>query len=56
MMYVCDRWIYSGLVIELAVERQTNGLEKYTRILVAGCVCLDGNVATGDHLGGIAKI
>jgi hypothetical protein len=38
------------LVIQLAVEWQANGLQKQTRILVVGRICLDGDVASRYHL------
>jgi hypothetical protein len=44
------------LVVELSIEWNTNGLKKKTGVFVAGGISLDGNVATGNHLGRIAGL
>lgn len=43
------------LVVKFSVEWNTNGLKKETGILVAGGIGLDGDMATGNHLGRITR-
>lgn len=47
--------IQYALIVELAVEGQANGLGQQTCVLVACGVCDNGDVATGDHLRGVAS-
>ena len=45
-------WNFSS-VDELAVERNTHGAEQKTGVLVGVGAGVDGDVATGDHFGGV---
>lgn len=47
---------HARLVVELAVKGQANSLQKQARISVVGGVCSNGNVATGNHLGGVSGV
>jgi hypothetical protein len=47
-------YIFS-LIIELAIEWYPNALKQQARILVAGGVRMDSNMATGYHLWRIAS-
>ena len=44
----------SNLVVEFSVEGNADGLQQEACVPIVGCVGLDGDVAAGDHLGGIA--
>lgn len=44
------------LVVKFSVKWNTNGLKKETGVFVAGGIGLDGNMATGNHLGRIARL
>ena len=56
-IYVIHRWALNlQLVVELAVERQTDCLEKKACVLVACGIRLDGDVATRNHLRRVAEV
>lgn len=52
-MRVVPQLVHKRLVFELAVEGYSNGLQQQARVLVICRVGVDGDVATGNHLGWI---
>ena len=45
---------WNRLVVELAIEWQADGLEEQARVLVARCICYDGDVASRYHFGWVS--